>query len=337
MKIGVVGTGIFATDAHLPAFKELGTIQVAAAYNRTKSKAEKFAELASDGQTKVLESIDEIFADPNVDAVDGLLPVESNLQLVEWAVASGKPLAFEKPIAHNLDAAGKIVELTAKSDVPIMVLENWCYHERTLKLKELVKKIGKVEFFLYQTTKPFYLSKYHQTAWRQKPKHIGGFISDGGVHDMALITEVLGNVSQVNAHASQLHEENGDIDTLSAQLVLESGAFGNFTYAKAFGATEPKQSFQIFGTQGSVVFDGSSIVLRTGAGADDMETKTFDLAPEPVNGVVSEFKNFAEAVKANDKSVIVSTPAKAYHHFATIVACIESTKQNGNTVVVSKV
>ncbi|PRT55448.1 hypothetical protein B9G98_03068 [Wickerhamiella sorbophila] len=336
MKIGVVGTGIFATDAHVPAFEQAGNIQVTAAYNRTKSKAEKFVEVASNGQAKVYDSIDEVFSDANIDAVDGLLPVDNNLELVKKAIAAGKPLAFEKPIAHDLDAAKKIVELTNKSDVPIMVLENWCFHERTLKMKELVKKIGKVELFLYQTTKPFFISKYHQTAWRQKPKHIGGFISDGGVHDMAFITEVLGDVAEVNARTSQLREQNGDIDTLNAQLRLESGAFGSFTYAKAFGAADSTLSFQIFGTEGSVVFDGNSIVLRTGPDGNDMSSETFELAPESVNGVVSEFKNFTEAVKTNDKSVIVSTPAKSFHHFATIVACTESSKKNGNTVQVSK-
>lgn len=339
MKIGVVGTGIFATDSHLPAFKEAGDIEVVSAYNRTKSKAVVFAQTASGGSAKVHDSIDELLKDPEVEAVDGLLPVDTNLLLVQKAISAGKPLAFEKPIAHNLEDAKKIVELAKNSDLPIMVLENWCYHNRTLKLQELLPRIGKVATFLYQTTGSFFLSKYHQTAWRQNPTHIGGFISDGGVHDIALITEVLGKVSEVNARAAQLHKESGDIDTLIAQLVLESGAFGSFTYAKAFGATTPVQKFQIFGTEGTLILDfskdqPSKIVLSTGPDGDNMTTETFDLAPEPVNGVVAEFQNFKQAVKSGDKSLILSTPEKAYHHFATIVACVESSQQNGATTSV---
>lgn len=42
-KLAVVGTGIFATDTHLPTIQKISDLKPYAAYNRTKLKAEDFA------------------------------------------------------------------------------------------------------------------------------------------------------------------------------------------------------------------------------------------------------------------------------------------------------
>ena len=44
INLAIVGTGIFATDNHLPTIQKIPGLKPYAAYNRTKSKAETFAE-----------------------------------------------------------------------------------------------------------------------------------------------------------------------------------------------------------------------------------------------------------------------------------------------------
>ena len=44
INLAIVGTGIFATDNHLPTIQKIPGLKPYAAYNRTKSKAETFAQ-----------------------------------------------------------------------------------------------------------------------------------------------------------------------------------------------------------------------------------------------------------------------------------------------------
>lgn len=337
MKVGLIGTGIFARDAHLPAINAVDGLELAGLYNRTKSKAEKFAkDHAQLPVERVFNSAEELMQDKDIDVIDALVPVKLNPSLVEMAIKYNKPLTIEKPIAANLDGARKVVELSKSTDLPILILENFVYHNSVAILKELLPKIGNVVTFMYQSTGPFAQSKYHATSWRQKPEHVGGYLSDGGVHQLAVLTEVLGNVKSVSARATQLREVSGDIDTLNSLLNMESGAFGTFIYGSYMGATEKTVKFTIFGENGTLEYehkiDSGSPVIRLSEGANAAEAKpvvTKSVPSDKVNGVVAEFANFAQAAQKKDKSLLKCTPEMAFHHFAIVVACVESSKAEG--------
>lgn len=271
----------------------------------------------------------------SIDAIDALVPVSNNLPTIRKAVEAGKPIAIEKPISSNLEDAKEIVKLDRSTDVPIMILENFVFHEGVKKLKELLPKIGNVVTFLYQSTGPYTPSKYHTTSWRRHPEHIGGYLSDGGVHQLAILTEVLGEVESVSARTTQIREVAGDVDTLNSLFNMKSGVFGTFTYASYLGATKKTNKFTIFGTNGSLIYEnnpgsGPTIIFQEGAdGKSASEPETINVTPEQHNGIEKEFKNFADAVAAKDKSLIQIPPAKAFHQFAIVVACVLS-GQNGS-------
>ncbi|ANB13076.1 hypothetical protein AWJ20_1355 [Sugiyamaella lignohabitans] len=261
--------------------------------------------------------------------------------MIEKAIAAKKPISIEKPISSNVADAREIVKLANSTDIPVFILENFVYHNSVAKLKQLLPKIGEVVTFTYQSTGPFTPSKYHSTSWRQKPEHVGGYISDGGVHQLAVLTEVLGEVESVSGRTTQLREVSGDVDTLNSLFNLKSGKFGTFIYGSYFGATEKLTRFTIFGTDGSLIFETrpgqtATVLLREGQGGD-VEPALFKLEADDINGVHSEFENFAEAVKAKDKSLLKVTPAKAFHHFAIIAAAVESAQKGGALTPVATV
>lgn len=344
LKAAIVGTGIFATDTHLPTIQKISDIKPNVAYNRTKSKAEAFAEKAGIPKENVLDTLEDVFKSNQVDFVDALLPVQYNLDAIKLAVEYNKPICFEKPIAANLTQAKEIVKLCKESNLPIMVLENWAYMTSIKTLKEeIIPKIGEVVSFTYHATGPYDdTSKYLQTSWRMNPEHVGGYLSDGGVHQLALLTEVLGPVDTISAQTRQLRKTSGDDDILYSTMKLKSGVIGSFTYGSTFGATDKSTYFKIFGTAGSVTYDWSpalgkpTITYQTGETVKTSGEKT-TFQVDANDTIKAEFENFAEALKANDKSLIVSTPEKAFHHFAIIVAAIESSRDNGSLVTVPTV
>lgn len=342
LNVGIVGTGLFATDKHLPTIQSIPGLTPYAAYNRTKSKAETFAEKASIKEENVYDSVEALFQNDKVDFVDALLPVQTNLDIIKTAIKYNKPIAVEKPIAANLDQAREIVKLASKTDLPIGILEQWAFLKAIDTVKEVIPKLGEIVSFTYRSTGCWNAdNKYLKTAWRQKPEHIGGFLSDGGVHQLALLTEVLGEVEYVSGHTKQIREESGTDDVLFSTFKLKSGVIGTFTYGSSFGATDKSTSLTIFGTEGSLVYDFSPdskkpvVSYQTGANSR-LASEKIVIEIDEVDGVKAEFENFVDAVKANDKNVIKVQPAKAFHHLAIVAAALESSKNNGSSVKVEQ-
>lgn len=341
LKIAIVGTGIFATDSHLPTIQKISSLQPHAAFNRTKSKAETFAQKAN--ITKVYDNLEEAFEDKEIDFVDALLPVQFNLDAVKLAVKNNKPICLEKPIAATLKQAKEIVELSKQSELPIMILENWSFRKAISEIKAILPKIGDVVSFTYNATGPFNTNnKYATTSWRMNPEHIGGYLSDGGVHQLALLTDVLGDVSSVSALTRQLRKESGDDDVLFSTMQMKSNVIGTFTYGSAFGATDKNTYFTIFGTNGSLTYNFSpslkkpTITYQTGSSAQDASEKSV-IEIDEVDTLEEEFKNFGEAVEKKDKSLVTVPPQNAFHHLAIIAAVLESSKGSGVNVKVETV
>ncbi|KAG5361520.1 hypothetical protein CKK34_4352 [Yarrowia sp. E02] len=345
VNVGILGTGIFAKDAHLPALTTVNA-KVVAAFNRTASKADDFASHAKQtGHDVTVEpTFEDLLKNPQVEVVDMLLPVQHNYANLKLALDAGKPVSFEKPIAASLDEARKIVQLTDKSPLPVIVLEQYVYHKGVAKVQELLPKIGKPVSFIFQGTGAYNPSnKYAATAWRLNPEHVGGYLSDGGVHQVTVVTECLqSNVKQVNAYTTQLRDTSGDVDVLSASFKFENGVFGTFTYGSTFGATKKTNTLQIFGTEGSIVYDWSpgspdTVTLQIGPDSNSMgEPQVFTVQESKHFSVDSEFSNFFEAVENKDKELVISNPRRAFHQFAVIVACVESAKKDGQQVKVEK-
>lgn len=223
--------------------------------------------------------------------------------------------------------------------MPIFILENWSFRS-TIKLirDELLPKIGEVVGFTYNGTGPYAAHKYINTGWRVKPVHIGGYLSDGGVHQLALLTGVLGDVESISALTRQIRETSGTVDTLFSTLKLDSGAIGTFTYGSQFGATKKNTFFTIFGTDGSITYDFSPNLPKP--------TVTYQTlsAPEPtvieideIDTFVAEFENVIETVRSGKKEGVHVKPAEAFHHLAVIAAALESAEHNGTSVKVEKV
>ena len=72
LKLAIVGTGIFATDMHLPTLDKFPNLTPTACYNRTKAKAETFAAKAKIDPSQIYESLEDIIETDSVDFVDAL-------------------------------------------------------------------------------------------------------------------------------------------------------------------------------------------------------------------------------------------------------------------------
>ncbi|KAH3663582.1 hypothetical protein OGAPHI_004983 [Ogataea philodendri] len=343
INVAIVGTGIFASKAHLPVLQKSEYFTPYSCYNRTKAKAEEFAKKDANIE-KVYDTLEAVFEDPNVDLVDALLPVQYNVDALKLAVTHKKNICLEKPIAANIDQAKELVQLARDHpEISVTILEHWSYYKAVTELSNAIAQIGTVYSFTYHATGPFnYDNAYLNTSWRQKPEHVGGFLSDGGVHQLAFLTGVLGNIKTVSAHTRQVREQSGTDDIAYALLETEAGQIGTFTYGSAFGNTKKSCFFEILGDNGSVYHDFSpgsdrSITLRLGGAT--ASTKNEEHVIPIKNEYVSvdrEFEVLGQALSSNNWSLIKTTPEVCFHHLSIVDAIVRSSEKNGALVEVTK-
>src|ERR1700748_808685 len=72
-------------------------------------------------------SLEEVLADPSVDAVAVATPAATHLPVGKAALAAGKHVLVEKPLAANLDDGRDLVELAESKGLVLMLDHTYCY------------------------------------------------------------------------------------------------------------------------------------------------------------------------------------------------------------------
>ena len=145
--IGFVGAGFITATFHADTLRGIRHAHAAGIFNPTTSKAEDVADDLHEnkcGDPTVHESVADLTADPDVDALWITSPNFTRVDVVESvveAIEDGADLtgvAIEKPLARNLDEAKRVIELIESIDVNHAYLENQVYMPGVEKLKDLL-------------------------------------------------------------------------------------------------------------------------------------------------------------------------------------------------------
>jgi predicted dehydrogenase len=327
VRLGIIGTGLAARDLHLKPLQELADrFEVVALCNRTQSKAEDFRDLIG-GSPRITTDYRELLSWPEVEAVDIALPIVLNERVTIDALRAGKHVILEKPIGHDLEAGRHVVEEADRHpDLVLLVAENLRYEERFRAAHHLLSdgRIGRSMLVLAEVLAPISPSSpYTATTWRMHPEHIGGYLSDGGVHQVAALQVAAGPIRAVQGLVGDFHPDDDQEDTMVANLRFASGALGHLTYS--VGITEREEPpIRVFGTEGALAIHRHRIVITGGDGNE--ETLDFSSTSNPYT---LEFLDFYRAV-AEGKPPDV-TPRQALSDLAVIAAAFKSSEQ-GTTI-----
>ena len=295
VKLGIIGCGIATRELHWPAIKKLDNyFEIVAVCNRTESKAKQFSKIV--GHVPYTSNYKELLLRDDVEAVTVCVPIMSNCRIVEDALKASKHVFAEKPIAASIAQAKKMVEFPARYQRVMMIAENSRYRPLFQKTKQLINNglIGTAyaaiwNIFVHVTNK----NKFARTTWRQVPKHYGGFITDGGVHQIAALRLLLGEITNGCAWKQSVNEFIGKPDTLSFQFETESGVRGILNlFFSANGLAENK--LYIMGAKGALVIENGNIIVKR-TGRADRHIKICD-----EGGFREEFKVFHQKIRNSE-------------------------------------
>ena len=316
VKLGIIGCGIAAKDLHWPALRQMmDKFEIVCVCNHTEPKAKKFAQLV--GKAQYVLDYKEMLANPKIEAVDIVLPIHLNYQVVKDSLDAGKHVLVEKPLAGNMEQAREMLKFKDQYSKVMLLAENVRYRPSTFKIKTYLESgiIGKPyatfwDMFHCITQE----NAFMKTRWRIDHKHIGGVISDGGVHFIAGIRSILGDITELKSFVKSVNPDIGKVDSLTMQFRTADDVCGNLNlYYSAIGICENK--LRILGNKGTLTLIDNLIEIKT---KEEEHSETID----EDFGVYEEFENFFNAIRKNQP--VLSSFYEGYMDVEAIMVAVEN-------------
>lgn len=248
VKWGVLGAAKFAREHMAPAIHAAKGAELYALATDSSEKAAPFLEFCPG--LKVHDTYDALLADPEIEAV--YIPLPNHLHVI-WtlkALAAGKNVLTEKPIALHAREIDQIIN--ARDAAKKLAAEAYMivFHPQWQRAKQLVEEgaIGKVT---HVDAAFSYDNRSDLANIRNRADAGGGGIRDIGVYTYGSVRYVTG--AEPVELQSRIRRENG-VDVWAQVTSVMGGPLGRFTYSAM-------TSMRLFNRQ-EVVFQGDKGMIR---------------------------------------------------------------------------
>lgn len=301
MRIAVLGLG-FMGSTHLKALRQVPGAALAAVYSSDERK------LAGDltgiqgniggpgekldfSQVRPYRDIAALLADPSIDAVDLCLPTDLHETVALQALARGKHVLVEKPMALDGAAAGRMVEAARQAGRVLMTAHVLRFFPEFTALRQAIsnRDLGRTRFALFRRR----CGAPSWGGWLLDPARSGGGAFDLLIHDADMCLHLFGTPEAIAASGAS--DAAAGIDCLSAQLFYADGRVAEIAGGWYAGAGYP------FSMEYSVALEGGSIEYRSGGGlAPTLYPRNSPAMPLPLetaDGYAAEIAHFVESCR----------------------------------------
>ncbi len=197
--VAILGAG-FMGRSHAANYKALcDRVRVKVVAARREEQAANVAQTVGAATTS---DLDAAVRDPEVDAVDICLPTPLHRMWAERALAAGKHVFLEKPIALSAEDANAIVaaaEASRRAFMVGLVLRFWPEYVE-LQQRVAARELGRpLSVSTYRLSPPV-----DWNEWMADPEQSGGVAVDLLVHDFDQMNWLLGEPRRVFAHSPRV-------------------------------------------------------------------------------------------------------------------------------------
>lgn len=222
-RIGLVGAGGIAY-AHMPGLLRLGSV-VVYAQDGAPELAAAFAPAASAAGTSitVVDSLDELLA--TADLVDVVTPTFAHAEVVRAALAAGKDVVSEKPLARTDADAAELVDLARDAGRQLYPAHVVRFFPAYVRLKEAVTTglLGDLAVLRFVRSGAFPT----RTPWFADHALSGGIVMDQMIHDIDIARWVAGEVVRVSAVSVRGGTDAEPVEAAHVLLTHASGAISH--------------------------------------------------------------------------------------------------------------
>lgn len=334
IKLGIIGLGLAWERLHAPALAKLkDRFEIVAVCDKDMEKAKSVAGSLGLPEQSAYNDNRVMLARTDIEAVESLVPISENYETAIAVLKSGKHLVAEKPFASTPEAARELIKLRDKMNVKVMVAENIRYEEENTLIRRLISggQIGNPVYFMdnhiVEYRQQAQTGGFAQTEWRQEPDYVGGAILDSGVHHIARMRFLFGDVSKVYAIGRPSGLNFAPFSCISALLNFKDNVAGHYSFFLIGSETQaPLVGLRIFGTHGEIYLEepGCGYVNVTYKGVRQDSSQGGAIRYNVGQGYLHELEDFHAALRLGGK--IESTPEKAVGDIETVFALIESAR-----------
>lgn len=318
MKLCAVGTG-FITKSMLEEFARSEHLNCASICSRQESKGLAMGEPF--GITKVYTSLEDMLADPEVEAVYIASPNSLHYPQTKAALLAGKHVLCEKPFATTAAQAAEVIALAKEKHLLLFETITLAHHPNYSKLKEFLPQLGPLKtvianFCQYSSRFPALLAG--QVSPVLDPAYCGGALMDINLYNIHFVAGLFGKPE--NLHYFPNVYENG-VDT-SGSLVLQYPGFTCLCVGAKDSAAE--NGVQIIGQNGYIkVTPSSSNCASLEVCIRGQEPQRFDY---PENPWYYEVQSLSSLMGAQDYDACYT----ALDTTQIVVEILEKARKSGN-------
>ena len=242
-------------------------------------------------EIKFTTDFDSIISNEKITAVIIATPAETHFGIAKKALEAGKNVLVEKPITLVPSEAEKLLNLSLKLNLKLMVGHVLLFHPAVLRIKAGIDNgdIGKLQYI--------YSNRLNLGAIRSEENALWSFAP----HDISVIQYLVGdNPTEIQANGGAFVQQGIEDSTLTFL------AYPNNVKAHIFVSwLHPfkEQRMVIIGDKGMYVFEDS---LKT------EKLKFFPKGFKEVNGVIEKFNADYEVIEFENKMPLAEEQAHFY-------------------------
>lgn len=211
LKVGLLGAGHLG-KIHLRLLQEIPTIELVGFYDKDEQVASAVAE---EFGVKAFPSMEALIAE--IDALDIVTPTINHFICGEKALQAGKHIFVEKPLAHTLEEAKKLLHMAEE--------------------KGVIAQVGHVERFNPaflavegKSLNPMFIEGHRLAQYNPRGTDVS-VVLDLMIHDLDVVLSVVDSpISSISASGVSVVSESPDI--ANARIEFENGCVANLTASR---------------------------------------------------------------------------------------------------------
>jgi myo-inositol 2-dehydrogenase/D-chiro-inositol 1-dehydrogenase len=285
IRVGIIGAG-YIGGVHAAILSSDERIKLVSVYDVETDAAHKFARTCN---STVADSAEEVI--DRCDAVYITTPNTKHVALAIAAVAAGKHVFCEKPMATNVDDARAVLKAANDSKSIFQVGHNRRFAPVYATLKHLLQETHSPHSAHAKMNRGELL----QPRWVGDPKTTGGFLYETTIHMFDMLRFLFGEVETLQAIGSR-HEYN-EVDDFSVLLEFSSGLHATLASSADASWLFPFERVEVFCHHTTLVTqEMESLLVSNGLAGDYSSHSMHQLPRDKKWGYVQEDRAFVDAI-----------------------------------------
>ena len=314
--LGVIGAGNFARTVLLPRLKKIDSVDLHTLVTQRGISADHSADSFGFSHSDTDDSA--IFDNPEINAVLITTPHSTHASLTARALAAGKNVMVEKPLALDREELNTVIRARLQSDAFLQVGFNRRFAPLAIQARDRLAAAGGSKYVLLRVN----AGQLPDDSWQNAAEEGNGRILGEVCHFIDLARFLVGDdIKTVQAAAAQVSQ--GACDDLTVSLNFADGSLATIAYTALGDTAYSKELVEAF-AGGTVININDFRGLTVTAGGKESKIGG---SMEQDKGHTAELEAFAAAVVAGE-SAPADEAELVQSSFATI-AVLESLQQGG--------